>query len=42
MKLVTSYPNADLDGVSSAYSYAEYLNKNGKNAVAGIFGEKYG
>jgi len=41
MKLVTSYPNADLDGVSSAYSYAEYLNKNGKNAVAGIFGEKH-
>ncbi|MDD5726353.1 MAG: DHH family phosphoesterase [Patescibacteria group bacterium] len=37
--LVTCYVNPDLDGVAGAIAYAEFLQKNGKNAVAGIIGE---
>jgi len=37
--LVTGYINMDLDGAASAYAYAEFLNKQGKTAVAGIFGK---
>jgi len=36
--LVTTYPNPDIDGVACACSYAEFLNKKGCNAIAGIFG----
>ena len=28
-KIVTSYHEPDLDGVSSMYAYSEYLNKQG-------------
>lgn len=41
MILVTSYLNADLDGVSSAYAYAEYLRKTGEEAEAAIFGDMH-
>lgn len=41
MILVTSYPNADLDGTACAYAYAEFLRKNGEEAEAGIFGEMH-
>lgn len=34
--LVTSYVNPDLDGVACLIAYAEFLKKEGKNAVAGI------
>ncbi len=37
--LVTCYENPDLDGSASAFAYAEFLNKTGKKATAGIFGE---
>lgn len=37
--LVTSYSNPDLDGVACAVAYAELLRKQGRDAVAGIFGE---
>lgn len=37
--LVTCYVNPDLDGVASAVAYAEFLQKTGKDAVAGIVGE---
>lgn len=36
--LVTSYINPDMDGVSCAYAYTEFLQKQGQDAVAGIFG----
>lgn len=36
--LVTSYITPDLDGTASAIAYAEFLNKNGTEAVAGIMG----
>lgn len=36
--LITSYTNPDVDGVSCAYAYAEFLQKQGQDAVAGIFG----
>ncbi len=39
--LVTCYVNPDLDGVAGAIAYAEYLQKIGKNAVAGIIGEPH-
>jgi len=36
--LVTSLENPDLDGVACSLAYAEFLNKKGKDAIAGIFG----
>ena len=36
--LVTSYVGPDLDGSACAVAYAEFLNKVGKRAVAGIIG----
>lgn len=36
--LVTCYVNPDLDGVASAIAYSEFLQKTGKDAVAGIIG----
>ncbi len=39
--LVTCYVDPDLDGLSGAVGYAEYLQKTGKNAVAGIIGEPH-
>lgn len=39
--LVTCYVNPDLDGVSGSVAYAEFLQKIGKIAVAGIFGEPH-
>ncbi|MDP3093633.1 MAG: DHH family phosphoesterase [bacterium] len=39
MILVTTYINPDLDGFSAAIAYAEFLNKTGKPATAGFFGE---
>jgi len=36
--LVTPYSNPDLDGVASAFAYAELLNKRGQDANAGVFG----
>lgn len=36
--LIIPYTNPDLDGTACAYSYAEFLQKQGKNAVAAIFG----
>ncbi|EKD32738.1 MAG: hypothetical protein ACD_76C00156G0005 [uncultured bacterium] len=35
--LVTSYVNPDLDGVAGMVAYAEFLQKTGKNAIAGMF-----
>ncbi|HBR80922.1 TPA: hypothetical protein DEA21_04790 [Candidatus Uhrbacteria bacterium] len=37
--LVTCYADPDLDGTASALAYAEFLNKTGRPAVAGVFGE---
>ena len=31
-RIVTSYEEPDLDGVSSMYAYTEYLNKKGINS----------
>ena len=39
--LVTCYMNPDLDGVSGSFAYAEFLQKTGGIAVAGIFGEPH-
>lgn len=39
MILVTTYINPDLDGFSAAIAYAEFLNKTGKPAQTGFFGE---
>jgi len=39
--LVTCYVNPDLDGVAGAIGYAEFLNKTGQSAVAGIFGQAH-
>lgn len=39
--LVTSYISPDLDGVASAIAYAEFLNKTGRESVAGIMGEMH-
>lgn len=36
--IVTAYVNPDLDGFASAVAYAEYLQKTGKDAAAGIIG----
>ena len=36
--LITAYKNPDLDGTASAYAYAEFLQKKGKDAQAEIFG----
>lgn len=37
--IVTPYMNPDLDGSACAYGYAELLCKEGKQAIAAIFGE---
>ncbi len=37
--LVTSYTGPDLDASACAVAYAEFLNKTGKEAVAGIMGD---
>lgn len=39
--LITSYTNPDVDGVSCAFAYAELLQKEGYDAVAGIFGSPH-
>ena len=39
--LVTCYMNPDLDGVAGVTGYAEFLNKTGRSAVAGIFGQAH-
>lgn len=39
--LVTSYVNPDLDGVAGIIAYTEFLQKMGKNAVAGIIGKPH-
>lgn len=39
--LVTSYPNPDLDAVAGVIAYAEFLQKTGKHAVAGVIGEPH-
>lgn len=39
--LITSYKNPDLDGTASAFAYSELLNKQGRDAVAGIFGNPH-
>src|SRR3989344_3305836 len=36
--LITSYKNPDLDGTACTFAYTEYLQKNGKNVVAAVFG----
>jgi manganese-dependent inorganic pyrophosphatase len=36
--LITPYGNPDLDGTACAFAYAEFLRKEGKDAVANIFG----
>jgi len=36
--LVTSYINPDMDGTACAIAYAEFLNKTGSLAVAGLLG----
>lgn len=36
--LVIPYSNPDLDGTACAEAYAEYLNKQGENAKAAVFG----
>ncbi len=37
--LVTTNTHPDLDGYACAVAYAEYLNKKGRPAIAGLFGE---
>lgn len=37
--LVTTYSDPDLDGTGCSVAYAEFLRKNGRDAVAGVFGE---
>lgn len=39
--ITTSYKNADLDGVACAVAYAEFLNKQGKEAKAEIAGRPH-
>lgn len=39
--LITCYVNPDLDGVAGAIAYAEFLQKTGKKAIAGIIGEPH-
>ncbi len=39
--LVTSYVNPDLDGTACAIAYAEFLKKNGQEAIAGVIGEPH-
>lgn len=39
--LITCYVNPDLDGVAGIISYAEYFEKIGKKAIAGIFGQPH-
>lgn len=37
--LVTCYVDPDLDGVAGSIAYTEFLQKTGRPAIAGIFGE---
>jgi len=39
--LVTCYVNADLDGYAGVVAYAEFLEKNGQNALAGVIGQPH-
>ncbi len=39
--LVTCYVGPDLDGYAGTFAYAEFLNKQGVKAVAGIVGEAH-
>jgi manganese-dependent inorganic pyrophosphatase len=39
--LITPSKNPDLDGTACAFGYAEFLHKNGKNAVTAIFGSPH-
>ncbi len=39
MKVVTSYPNPDLDGTASAFAYAELLQAIGERAQVALHGE---
>jgi inorganic pyrophosphatase/exopolyphosphatase len=36
--LITCYVNPDLDGYAGTFAYAEFLNKQGRGAIAGIMG----
>jgi manganese-dependent inorganic pyrophosphatase len=36
--IVTAYENPDVDGTACAYAYAEFLNKQGTEALAVVFG----
>ncbi|MBI3190297.1 DHH family phosphoesterase [archaeon] len=38
MILVTPYCDPDLDGTACAFAYTEFLQKTGRHAIAGIFG----
>jgi manganese-dependent inorganic pyrophosphatase len=40
-KLVTCYVDPDLDGTAGAIAYAEFLQKNNVEAVAGVVGEPH-
>lgn len=37
--LITGYESPDIDAVASAFAYAEFLNKNGINAIPASFGK---
>ena len=37
-RVITSYEKPDLDGVSTMYAYAEYLNKIGINSSYYVWG----
>jgi manganese-dependent inorganic pyrophosphatase len=39
--LITCYVNPDLDGVAGALAYCEFLQKTGRDSVAGIIGEPH-
>ena len=39
--LVTGYENPDIDVTACAYAYAEFLQKNGRDAIAGLFGKPH-
>lgn len=39
--LVTAYVDPDLDGTAGAFAYAEFLQKTGREAVAGIMGKPH-
>ncbi|MFA6282432.1 MAG: DHH family phosphoesterase, partial [Candidatus Omnitrophota bacterium] len=39
--LITCYVNPDLDGVAGVLAYCEFLQKTGRDTVAGIIGEPH-